>query len=239
MSETLLKVDGLIVDYGGIRALSSVSFEVEEGSIVSLIGSNGAGKTTTLKSISGLVPVVGGSIAFSGRSLDREAPDRRVGLGVAHVPEGRRIFPRMTVLENLQLGGYLRGKDPEFGRDIEEIGGMFPILNERRTQLAGTLSGGEQQMLAIGRALMSRPRLLLMDEPTMGLAPRMVDLILDKITEIRRLGTTILLVEQNAVEAIRLSDIVYVLRLGQVVHRGAGREMDESLLKALYLGHDL
>lgn len=239
IDKPLLVVDQLSVTYGVIRAIEDVSLTVSKGSIVSLIGSNGAGKSTTLQTISGLVPAVSGSILFEDRDLARIPPDQRVALGLAHVPEGRRVFPRMTVDENLLLGAYLRGFDPEIAEDIDAIGTLFPILKQRRKQAAGTLSGGEQQMLAIGRALMSRPKVLLMDEPSMGLAPKMVETILEKILEIRRLGTTILLVEQNAVEAIRLSDMVYVLRLGQIMHVGPGSDMDEKLLKALYLGHEL
>ncbi|MFC6855533.1 ABC transporter ATP-binding protein [Marivibrio halodurans] len=238
-AEAILRVDDLTVDYGLIRAVNGVSFEVAQGAIVSLVGSNGAGKTTTMKALSGLVPRAGGAVRFAGAPLDGVTPDGRVARGLAHVPEGRRVFPRMTVRENLLLGAYLRGRDPGVVEDLDRVCEMFPILAARRQQLAGTLSGGEQQMLAIARALMSRPKLLLMDEPSMGLAPQMVDLILEKIVEIRASGATVLLVEQNAVEAIRLSDVVYVLRLGAVIHRSAGRDMDESLLKALYLGHDI
>jgi branched-chain amino acid transport system ATP-binding protein len=239
MSAALLEVEGLAVRYGVIGAVEEVAFTVPQGSIVSLIGSNGAGKTTTLRAISGLVPLVAGRIRFDGADLAAVPAERRVAMGLAQVPEGRRVFPRMTVEENLLLGAYLRPGDPAVPDDLAAITALFPVLAERRRQLAGTLSGGEQQMLAIGRALMSRPRMLLMDEPTMGLAPQMVETILDRIREIRRLGTTILLVEQNAVEAIRLSDMVHVLRLGRVVHRGPGAEIGEDLLRALYLGHDL
>lgn len=239
MSGALLRLEGVSVSYGAMRALHSVTLDVAEGSIVSLIGGNGAGKTTTLNAISGVVPASAGRMTFRDRPLDGVPAESRVGLGLSQVPEGRRVFPRMTVLENLQLGAYLRGADPGIAEDIETIGHLFPVLQARRDQPAGTLSGGEQQMLAIGRALMSRPRVLLMDEPTMGLAPQMVELILEKIVEIRDRGTTVLLVEQNAVEAIRLSDRVYVLRLGEIVHHGRGSEIDDSLLRALYLGHDL
>jgi len=239
MNAPLLEADSLAVSYGIIRAVEEVSLAVPEGSIVSLIGSNGAGKTTTLRALSGLIAPSAGNIRFGGTNLGPVAADRRVAMGLAQVPEGRRVFPRMTVEENLLLGAYLRPRDPEVARDMAAITTLFPVLEQRRRQLAGTLSGGEQQMLAIGRALMSRPRMLLMDEPTMGLAPQMVETILERILEIRRLGTTILLVEQNAVEAIRLSDMVYVLRLGRVVHQGPGAEIGEDLLRTLYLGHDL
>ncbi|MCC5982752.1 MAG: ABC transporter ATP-binding protein [Rhodobacteraceae bacterium] len=239
MSTPLLEVGGLAVRYGVINAVEDVSLSVAPGSIVSLIGSNGAGKTTSLRAISGLLAPAAGSIRFDGRDLAGVAAETRVAMGLAQVPEGRRVFPRMTVLENLQLGAYLRPGDASVPEDLEAITTLFPILEQRRKQLAGTLSGGEQQMLAIGRALMSRPRLLLMDEPTMGLAPQMVELILERILEIRRLGTTILLVEQNAVEAIRLSDMVTVLRLGRVVHTSPGSEIGDDLLRDLYLGHDV
>lgn len=239
MSAPLLEVSGLAVRYGVINAVEEVSLSVAPGSIVSLIGSNGAGKTTTLRAISGLLAPVAGTIRFDGRDLAGIAAETRVAMGLAQVPEGRRVFPRMTVLENLQLGAYLRPGDASVPEDLEAIATLFPILAQRRGQLAGTLSGGEQQMLAIGRALMSRPRLLLMDEPTMGLAPQMVELILERILEIRRLGTTVLLVEQNAVEAIRLSDMVTVLRLGRVVHTSPGSEIGDDLLRSLYLGHDV
>lgn len=239
MTEPLLQIDQLAVRYGAIRAVEDVSLEVPVGSIVSLIGSNGAGKTSTLRAVSGLTPAASGQIRFRGQDLARVRSDRRVAMGLALVPEGRRVFPRMSVMENLLLGAYLRPRDPEVTADIAAIVDLLPILGKRRDQLAGTLSGGEQQMLAIGRALMSRPEMLLMDEPTMGLAPQMVEAVLEKIVEINRLGTTILLVEQNAVDAIRLSGMVYVLRRGAVVHKGRGAEISDEMLRALYLGHDL
>ncbi len=239
MNAPLLEVETLAVSYGIIRAVEDVSLSVPQGSIVSLIGSNGAGKTTTLRAISGLIAPSAGRIRFAGTDLGPVAAERRVEMGLAQVPEGRRVFPRMTVEENLLLGAYLRPGDPEVADDLAALTDLFPVLAQRRRQLAGTLSGGEQQMLAIARALMSRPRMLLMDEPTMGLAPQMVETILDRILEIRRLGTTILLIEQNAIEAIRLSDMVHVLRLGRVVHHGPGSEIGEDLLRTLYLGHDL
>jgi branched-chain amino acid transport system ATP-binding protein len=238
MTSTILEVSGLRVHYGPVRALTDISFQVAAGSMVAIIGSNGAGKTTTLKSLSGLVDLEGGRIAFNGEFIEGLEAEKRVSRGMAHVPEGRRVFPLMSVWENLQLGGYTRPEN-EISQDLEHVVSLFPVLGERRRQYAGTLSGGEQQMLAIGRALMSRPRLLMMDEPSMGLAPQMVELILDKITAIRDSGTTVLLVEQNAADAIRLSDYVYVLRLGEIVHQSKGSEIDSDLLKTLYLGHDL
>jgi branched-chain amino acid transport system ATP-binding protein len=238
MTSPILEVSGLRVHYGPVRALNDISFQVAAGSMVAIIGSNGAGKTTTLKSLSGLVELEGGRIAFNGEFIQGLEAEKRVSRGMAHVPEGRRVFPLMSVWENLQLGGYTR-PESEISQDLDHVVSLFPVLGERRRQYAGTLSGGEQQMLAIGRALMSRPRLLLMDEPSMGLAPQMVELILDKITAIRDSGTTVLLVEQNAADAIRLSDYVYVLRLGEIVHQSKGSEIDSELLKTLYLGHNL
>lgn len=234
----MLQVTDLRVLHGAIRAVDGLSFQVQEGQICSLIGSNGAGKTTTLKAISGLVRVSAGAIRFTDIELVGAPPETRAAMGIAHVPEGRRVFAGMTVWENLVLGGYVHARG-SLDEDLESVFALFPVLNERRQQYAGTLSGGEQQMLAIGRGLMSRPRLLIMDEPTMGLAPKMVDVIVDKIAEIRSRGTTVLMVEQNAVQAIRLSDRVYVVRLGRTVFEGAGPDLGEDLLKALYLGHEI
>jgi len=239
MTAPLLQIEGLAVRYGVIRAVEDVSLSVPAGGIVSLIGSNGAGKTSTLRAVSGLEPAASGRIRLRGEDLARIAADRRVSMGLALVPEGRRVFPRMTVMENLLLGAYLRPRDPEVAADIAAVIDLLPILGTRRNQMAGTLSGGEQQMLAIGRALMSRPSMLLMDEPTMGLAPQMVETVLEKILAINQLGTTVLLVEQNAVDAIRLSGMVYVLRRGCVVHAGPGAEISDEMLRTLYLGHDL
>ncbi len=238
MTAPMLEISGLTVRYGPVRALNNISLRVDRGTIVALIGSNGAGKSTTLKALSGLLDLEGGSISFEGEPIERMAAEKRVARGMAHVPEGRRVFPRMSVWENLQLGGYTR-PESEISEDLDHVVSLFPVLGERRRQYAGTLSGGEQQMLAIGRALMSRPRLLLMDEPSMGLAPQMVELILETVTAIRDEGTTVLLVEQNAAGAIRLSDYVYVLRVGEIVHQSKGSEIDDELLKTLYLGHDL
>jgi len=239
MTAPLLQIDRLAVRYGAIRAVEDVSLSVPAGSIVSLIGSNGAGKTSTLRAVSGLSPAASGQILFNGQDLARTRADRRVAMGLALVPEGRRVFPRMSVMENLLLGAYLRPRDPEVAADIAAVVELLPVLGTRRDQMAGTLSGGEQQMLAIGRALMSRPRMLLMDEPTMGLAPRMVEAVLEKIIQINSLGTTILLVEQNAIDAIRLSGMVHVMRRGCVVHAGPGAGISDGMLRTLYLGHDL
>ena len=235
----LLAADGLVVDYGRVRALDGASLAVPPGGIVSLVGSNGAGKSTTLKAISGLLPLAAGTVRFAGEDITSLAPDRRVARGIAHVPEGRRVFAGMSVRENLLLGAYTRADKAETAHDLAECTTLFPILGKRLEQAAGTLSGGEQQMLAIARGLMSRPTLLVMDEPTMGLAPQMIDLILDTVLAIRDRGTTVLLVEQNAVEAIRLSDHVYVMRLGRIVHEDRGADLDPELLKALYMGHEL
>jgi branched-chain amino acid transport system ATP-binding protein len=235
---SLLEVRDLRVSYGAIEAIKGISLDVEEGQVVTLIGTNGAGKTTTLRTLSGLLTPVAGEILFDGKRLDRVPAHAVVQRGVAHSPEGRRIFPLMTVEENLELGAYSRkGKDPR--EDIDGIFERFPRLLERRSQKAGTLSGGEQQMLAIGRALMSRPRLLMLDEPSMGLSPIMIQLIFDTIAELKATGTTILLVEQNASAALALADFGYVLETGKVVLSGPGKELlvDEKVRKA-YLGED-
>lgn len=236
--EPLLKVTNLAVSYGRIRAVDGIDLAVEPGRIVSLVGSNGAGKTTTLMALSGLLPLAGGTISFAGEDITGLAPELRVARGIAHVPERRRVFAGMSVRENLVLGAYARGDASETGGDIERLVGLFPRLGERMNQMAGTLSGGEQQMLAIARGLMSRPSLLIMDEPTMGLAPQMIDLILDTVLEIRKQGTTVLLVEQNAVEAMRLSDHVYIMRLGRIVHQDSGADLDPERVKSFYLGTD-
>ena len=236
--EPLLKVSGLSVAYGRIRAVDAVDLAVEPGRIVSLVGSNGAGKTTTLMALSGLLPLAAGRIVFAGEDITGLAPELRVSRGIAHVPERRRVFAGMSVRENLALGAYSRGDATEIAGDIERLTQLFPILGKRMHQAAGTLSGGEQQMLAIARGLMSRPQLLIMDEPTMGLAPQMIDLILDTVLEIRKLGTTVLLVEQNAIEAMRLSDHVYIMRLGRIVHEDSGANIDTERVKAFYMGVD-
>ena len=233
----LLRVDGLRVSYGAIEALRNVSFEVDEGEIVTLLGANGAGKTTTLRTISGLLKPKAGAIEFSGRSIAGVAAHEIVGAGIGHVPEGRRIFPRMSVFENLQMGAYRRRGD--ISADVDRVFELFPVLRERREQEGGTLSGGEQQMLAIGRALMSRPRLLLLDEPSMGLAPLIVVKIFEIIREINEAGTTVLLVEQNAAQALRLANRGYVLETGEVVMTDtAAALLTNDRVRAAYLGDD-
>ncbi|MDP9102210.1 MAG: ABC transporter ATP-binding protein [Actinomycetota bacterium] len=237
---SLLEVRDLRVSYGRIEAVKGISLDVPEGTVVTLIGANGAGKTTTLRTLSGLLHPTAGEVVFDGRRLDRLPAHDIVALGVAHVPEGRRIFPLMTVEENLELGAYSRGRlGPEVRRDIDGVFGRFDRLAERREQKAGTLSGGEQQMLAMGRALMSRPRLLMLDEPSMGLAPLMIATIFATIQELKEQGTTILLVEQNARAALGLADTGYVLETGEVVLSGPGADLldDEDVRKA-YLGED-
>ena len=219
------KIDNLNVHYGAIHALKNVSLEVNEGEIVTLIGSNGAGKTTTLRTISGLVPKTSGSIEFLDESLDSVKATDIVKKGISHVPEGRRIFPDMTVLENLQMGAYLRNDKDGIKKDILEIYNKFPRLKERKNQLAGTLSGGEQQMLAISRALMSRPKFLLLDEPSMGLAPVIVQDIFKLIKQINQEGTTIFLVEQNANMALSISNRAYILETGEIVMSGDAKEL--------------
>jgi len=234
----LLTVDGLETFYGGIQALKGVSFEVPEGSIVTLLGANGAGKSTTLKSISGLVPPARGTVTFTGRRIDGLPSEQIVRLGISHVPEGRELFPELTVLENLKMGAYTRTEKRAIERSLERAQAHFPILAERRLQLAGTLSGGEQQMLAIGRALMAEPRLLLLDEPSLGLAPMLVEEIFRIIREIHDNGTTVLLVEQNANKALSIADYGYVLETGTVSLAGDSRQLlrDDHVRRA-YLGH--
>jgi branched-chain amino acid transport system ATP-binding protein len=233
----LLRVDGLRVSYGAIEALRNVSFEVDEGEIVTLLGANGAGKTTTLRTISGLLRPKAGSIEFDGKPMAGVAAHDIVAAGIGHVPEGRRIFPRMTVHENLLMGAYRRRGN--FGPDIERVFDLFPVLRERREQEGGTLSGGEQQMLAIGRSLMGKPRLLLLDEPSMGLAPLIVLKIFEIIREINQAGTTVLLVEQNAAQALRLATRGYVLETGEVVMTDtASALLTNDRVRAAYLGDD-
>ncbi|MCL6610017.1 MAG: ABC transporter ATP-binding protein [Peptococcaceae bacterium] len=232
----LLEVDGLNVSYGGIKALRGISFKVEEGEIVALIGANGAGKSTTLRTLSGLVRAHGGTVKFNGVVMNKVPPFRVVEMGISQVPEGRRVFTRLTVMENLEMGAYTR-KDGGVKETVREIFKRFPRLEERKNQLAGTLSGGEQQMLAIGRALMSRPRLLLMDEPSMGLAPMLVNEIFSIIKEINRSGTTILLVEQNAKMALSVSRRLYVLETGEIVASGEASDLaGDELIRKAYLG---
>jgi branched-chain amino acid transport system ATP-binding protein len=232
----LLEVDGIHTYYGSIEALRGVSLEVGAGEVVTIIGSNGAGKSTTLRSISGLSPPRTGSIRFDGVEIAAMSPSRIVGLGISQVPEGRRCFPRMTVRENLELGAYLR-QGAELGDDVARVFELFPRLHERATQKAGTMSGGEQQMLAIGRALMARPKLLLLDEPSMGVAPVLVERIYETITEISRSGTTILLVEQNANYALGASQRGYVLETGQVALAGDSSSLRRNPdVQKAYLG---
>ncbi len=232
---TLLRLIDLEVRYGAIRALQDVNVDVSEGEIVALLGANGAGKTTTLRTISGLARPVKGSVQFAGREIHRLPPHEVVGLGIGHAPEGRRIFPQMSVLENLEMGAYRRRGD--LHQDTERVYSLFPVLKQRRRQDGGTLSGGEQQMLAIGRALMSAPRLLLLDEPSMGLAPLVVETIFSIISEIRKTGTTILLVEQNAAQALALADRAYVLENGRVVMADKARTLlNNERVRAAYLG---
>ncbi|ODU54518.1 MAG: ABC transporter ATP-binding protein [Clostridium sp. SCN 57-10] len=231
----MLHVKDINVYYGNIHAIKGVTFEVNEGEVVSLIGANGAGKTTILKTISGLLRSTTGSITFLGADISKTEPYRLISKGLAHVPEGRRIFLQMTVEENLEMGAYIR-KD-NFSGDLEGIYTRFPRLRERRRQIAGTLSGGEQQMLAMGRALMSRPKLLILDEPSMGLAPILVEQIFDLVKELHAAGTTILLVEQNAQMALKIADRAYVLESGRIVLSGTGADLIESdEIRKAYLG---
>ena len=233
----MLNIENIDVNYGAIRALLQVSLEVNEGEIVALVGANGAGKSTTLRSISGLVRPQTGKIYFEGKEIQKYPPHKVVGIGISQVPEGRRVFPLMTVLENLELGAFSRKGKSEVKEDINNIFLKFPRLEERKQQLAGTLSGGEQQMLAIGRALMSRPKLLLMDEPSMGLAPMLVQEIFNIVKEINQTGTTILLVEQNARMALSIAHRAYVLETGSLVMSGNAKELAENeAVQKAYLG---
>jgi branched-chain amino acid transport system ATP-binding protein len=233
---SMLEVKDLVVSYGAIKALKGISFNVEKGEIISLIGSNGAGKTTTLHSISGLIKKVSGSIYFDGTDITSLAADKIVHLGLIQVPEGRRVFANMSVKENLEMGAYLR-RDKDIKKDMEWCYELFPRLKERLSQLSGTLSGGEQQMLAMARALMSKPKLLLLDEPSMGLAPILVDEIFDIITKISSSGTTILLVEQNAYKALSIASRAYILETGEVTKTGKASDLitDKAVISA-YLG---
>ncbi len=232
----MLKVKGINVYYGNIHAIRDISFEVAKGEIVSLIGANGAGKSTILKTISGLLRSKTGEILFLNNEIKSAAPDHIVKMGLAHVPEGRRVFLQMTVQENLEMGAYTQ-KITNIANDLENVYSRFPRLRERRRQIAGTLSGGEQQMLAMGRALMSHPTLLMMDEPSMGLAPLLVEQIFDIIVELNKAGTTILLVEQNAQMALSIANRAYVLETGRIVMSGKAKDMlaDDKVRKA-YLG---
>lgn len=233
----MLEVKDLHVHYGMIEALKGVSLQVEEGQIVSLIGANGAGKTTLLQSISGIVKKSSGDVHFIGKDIYKESPQKNVADGLTQVPEGRRIFAGMSVYENLILGAYLRKDKKEIQEDLQKVYQQFPILEQRKNQDASTLSGGEQQMLAMGRALMARPKLLLLDEPSMGLAPILVKEIFSIIQEINKTGTTILLVEQNAKMALSIADYAYVLETGNVVLSGTGKDLIESEdIQKAYLG---
>lgn len=233
----LLELDDVEARYGRVRALCGISLTVEEGEIVALIGANGAGKTTTLRAISGLIHPASGTIRFAGREIDRCTPDEIVRLGISHSPEGRRVFARMTVRENLELGAFTRSAAAEVAEDTERVLTIFPRLRERFAQKAGTLSGGEQQMLAIGRALMSRPRLLLLDEPSLGLSPILVQTIFGVIREINARGTTVLLIEQNARQALAAATRGYVLEVGQIVYADSATNLMASpAVQAAYLG---
>jgi branched-chain amino acid transport system ATP-binding protein len=235
-SETLLQISDLKVAYGGIQAVKGISLEVRRGELVSLIGANGAGKTTTLKAVTGTQPVRDGDIQFLGRSIRGQGAWDLVRQGLVMVPEGRGVFARMSIVENLQMGAYVR-EDAEVEADIERVFGVFPRLKERAAQLAGTLSGGEQQMLAMGRALMARPKVLLMDEPSMGLAPLMVDKIFEVVGDIHSRGTTILLVEQNASRALQLANRGYVMESGEITMSGDAKALlDDPKVRAAYLG---
>ncbi|MEO6410795.1 MAG: ABC transporter ATP-binding protein [Burkholderiaceae bacterium] len=236
MASTLLKVSGLKVAYGGIQAVKGVSFEVHEGELVSLIGANGAGKTTTLKAITGIQPAAGGEIRFMGRDIKGQGSWDLVKQGLVMVPEGRGVFARMSITENLQMGAYVRD-DNEIDADMDKVFAIFPRLKERRVQLAGTMSGGEQQMLAMGRALMARPKVLLLDEPSMGLSPIMVDKIFEVVADIHARGTTVLLVEQNASRALQLASRGYVMDSGEVTMSGPARTLlEDPRVRAAYLG---
>ncbi len=235
----MLQVEDLRVAYGKIEAVKGISFQVEAGQVVTLIGGNGAGKTTTLRTLSGLLRPVAGRITFEGHDISAMPAHEIVAKGIAHSPEGRRIFPQMSVQENLELGAFIRRDADGVIADRDRILELFPVLAERATQAAGTLSGGEQQMLAIGRALMSRPRLLMLDEPSMGLSPIMMQRILSTVRELKEQGTTILLVEQNAQAALSLADSAYVIETGKIVLSGTGAELltNDEVRKA-YLGED-
>jgi branched-chain amino acid transport system ATP-binding protein len=233
----LLELTDVKVTYGRIEALHGISLTVNEGEVVALIGANGAGKTTTMRAISGLRPLAGGRIVFDGEDITKLRPDLRVIRGLCQSPEGRQIFPGMTVMENLDMGAYTRRDKVAVAADLDRVFGLFPRLKERQKQTAGTLSGGEQQMLAIGRALMARPKLLLLDEPSMGLAPMLIQQIFNIITEISQQGTTILVVEQNAQQALSRADRAYVLETGRLVKEGSGADLlHDPAVREAYLG---
>jgi branched-chain amino acid transport system ATP-binding protein len=237
MTQTLLKVTGLKVSYGGIQAVKGVDFEVHEGELVTLIGSNGAGKTTTMKAITGTLALNDGDIEYLGQSIKGKGAWELVKQGLAMVPEGRGVFTRMTITENLQMGAYIRADKAEVAADMDKVFTIFPRLKERKDQLAGTMSGGEQQMLAMGRALMSRPKVLLLDEPSMGLSPIMVDKIFEVVREVYAQGVTVLLVEQNASRALQIADRGYVMESGLITMTGEAKQMlSDPKVRAAYLG---
>jgi len=237
MANTLLKVTGLKVAYGGIQAVKGIDFEVNEGELVTLIGSNGAGKTTTMKAITGTLPMLDGDIEYLGKSIRGRGAWDLVKEGLAMVPEGRGVFTRMTIAENLKMGAYIRNDKQEIAADIEKMFELFPRLRERKDQLAGTLSGGEQQMLAMGRGLMSRPKVLLLDEPSMGLSPIMVDKVFEVVRDVSARGVTILLVEQNASRALGIANRGYVMESGNVTMNGDAKELlNDPRVRAAYLG---
>ena len=237
MAEEMLKVEDINVYYGSIHAIKGVSFSVNKGEIVTLIGANGAGKSTTLNTVSGLLRSKTGSITFNGHDLGKVPPHKIVSMGLAQVPEGRRVFLTMTVQENLEMGAYTQKKGADIDAELENVYERFPRLKERRRQIAGTLSGGEQQMLAMGRALMSKPELLMLDEPSMGLSPILVDQIFDIVKELNKAGTTILLVEQNAQMALSVADRGYVLETGKIVTSASAQELlNNDAVKKAYLG---
>jgi branched-chain amino acid transport system ATP-binding protein len=237
MTQTLLKVTGLKVSYGGIQAVKGVDFEVHEGELVTLIGSNGAGKTTAMKAITGTLALNDGDIEYLGQSIKGKGAWELVKQGLAMVPEGRGVFTRMTITENLQMGAYIRTDKAEVAADMDKVFTIFPRLKERKDQLAGTMSGGEQQMLAMGRALMSRPKVLLLDEPSMGLSPIMVDKIFEVVREVYAQGVTVLLVEQNASRALQIADRGYVMESGLITMTGEAKQMlSDPKVRAAYLG---
>ncbi len=237
MANTLLKIKGLKVSYGGIKAVKGIDMEVREGELISLIGSNGAGKTTTMKAVTGSLPFEAGDVEYLGQSIKGKGAWDLVKQGLAMVPEGRGVFTRMSITENLQMGAYIRKDKAGIADDIERMFGIFPRLRERKDQLAGTMSGGEQQMLAMARALMSQPKVLLLDEPSMGLSPIMVDKIFEVVRDVSQQGVTIVLVEQNARRALQIADRGYVMDSGEIIMTGNGRDMlDDPKVRAAYLG---
>ena len=237
MADTVLKIKGLKVSYGGIKAVKGVDFEVRDGELVSLIGSNGAGKTTTMKAITGILAMSEGDIEYLGKSIKGQGPWDLVKQGLVMVPEGRGVFTRMTITENLLMGAYIRTDKAGIASDVEKIFNIFPRLRERKDQLAGTMSGGEQQMLAMGRGLMSRPKVLLMDEPSMGLSPIMVDKVFEVVRDVYAQGVTVLLVEQNASRALAIANRGYVMESGEITMTGNGKDMlNDPKVRAAYLG---